>query len=185
MHRIFKKEQILTIPNLLSLLRLLMIPLIVWLYCAKQWYTAAVGVIILSGLTDVADGIIARKFGLVSDFGKILDPLADKLTQGAVIISLATKYNLMIVLIIEFVLREIIMMILGYITIKRRDSVNSAKWYGKATTVLLYTVFVVLIFFPGISPKLANALIILCILMIIISLILYSRFYYSILREKK
>lgn len=184
MHRVFKKEQILTIPNLLSLIRLLMIPLIVWLYI-KDRYTAAVIVIIISGLTDVADGIIARKCGMISDFGKILDPLADKLTQAAIIIGLATKYMLMIPLIIEFALREIIMMILGYITIRRKDSVNSSKWYGKVTTVLLYTVFVILIFFPNIPLWLANTLIILCAAMMLLALILYSRFYRRILQEKQ
>ena len=184
MHRVFKKEQILTIPNLLSLIRLLMIPLIVWLYI-KDRYTAAVIVIIISGLTDVADGIIARKCGMISDFGKILDTLADKLTQAAIIIGLATKYMLMIPLIIEFALREIIMMILGYITIRRKDSVNSSKWYGKVTTVLLYTVFVILIFFPNIPLWLANTLIILCAAMMLLALILYSRFYRRILQEKQ
>lgn len=185
MHRVFKKDQILTIPNLLSLLRLLMIPFIVWLYCFREDYTAAVLVIIISGVTDVVDGIIARKCGMVSDFGKILDPLADKLTQAALIICLATKYTLMIPLIIEFALREIIMMIFGYIVIKRTDNVNSSKWYGKATTVLLYMVFVVLIFFPAIPLWAANALIILCAAMILLSLALYSRFYLGILRKTR
>lgn len=184
MHRVFKKEQILTIPNLLSLLRLLMIPLIVRLYVREQ-YVQAVAVIIISGITDVVDGIIARKCGMVSDFGKILDPLADKLTQAAIIIGLATKYSLMIPLIIEFALRELIMTILGYITIKRKDSVNSSKWYGKVTTVLLYAVFVILIFFPGIPLWAANTLIVLCAAMILLSLILYARFYSKILSESK
>jgi len=80
MHRLFKRDQILTIPNLLSLVRLLMIPMIIWLYCEKEDYVAAAVMIVLSGLTDIADGIIARKFHLVSDLGKILDPVADKLT---------------------------------------------------------------------------------------------------------
>lgn len=184
MHRVFKKEQILTIPNLLSLLRLLMIPLILRFYIKDQ-YISAVVMIIISGITDVADGIIARKCGMVSDFGKILDPLADKLTQAAIIIGLATKYSLMIPLIVIFALREIIMMILGYITIKRKDSVNSSKWYGKITTVLLYTVFVVLIFFPGIPLWAANTLIVLCAAMILLSLTLYALFYKKILSDSK
>lgn len=85
MHRLFKRDQIFTIPNLLSLVRLLMIPMIIWLYCEKEDYVAAAVMIVLSGLTDIADGIIARKFHLVSDLGKLLDPVADKLTQAALI----------------------------------------------------------------------------------------------------
>lgn len=88
MHRLMKKEQLLTIPNLLSVVRLLLIPLIVWLYCARQEYELAVLFILLSGATDVVDGFIARRFHMVSDFGKILDPVADKLTQGALIAGL-------------------------------------------------------------------------------------------------
>ena len=122
MHRLLKKEQILTIPNLLSLVRLAMIPVIVWLYCKKEAYLAAVAMIVLSGLTDIADGIIARKCNMVSDFGKILDPVADKLTQAALILCLATRYQLMIPLIIEFALREAAMLAMGYAAIKKKDT---------------------------------------------------------------
>ena len=95
MHRIFNKDQVLTIPNLLSVIRLALIPLIVWLYVGKQAYSAAVIVILISGATDIIDGAIARRFHMVSDLGKILDPIADKLTQGAVILCLAVKYRWM------------------------------------------------------------------------------------------
>ena len=127
MHRILKKEQILTIPNFLSLLRLLMIPIIVWFYCVELRYREAVAVILLSGITDIADGIIARRFNMVSDFGKILDPIADKLTQVTLIACLISKYDLMIPLIVEFVVREFIMLVLGYLTIRKHDKVNSVE----------------------------------------------------------
>lgn len=185
MHRVLKKEQILTIPNLLSLLRLLMIPLIIWLYCGAEQYYAAVGVIVLSGLTDVADGIIARKFNMVSDFGKILDPIADKLTQGALIICLTIKHKLMIPLIIEFALREICMLVMGYITIKKQDSVNSAKWYGKVTTVVLYAVMMLLILFPQIPNAAADGMIIACGLVMLFSFVMYVRFYVQFWREAR
>ena len=73
-------RQIFTVPNILSFIRLIMIPAIIVLYF-NDYYILSVCLIALSGLTDVADGIIARKFKLVSDLGKVLDPLADKLTQ--------------------------------------------------------------------------------------------------------
>ena len=77
-----KKENILTIPNLLSLIRILLIPFIIWLYCAQKAYLCTIIVIALSGFTDIIDGKIARKFNMVSDVGKVLDPVADKLTQA-------------------------------------------------------------------------------------------------------
>lgn len=183
MHRIFRKDQILTVPNLLSLLRLMMIPLIVWLYCSKQRYYAAVIVVALSGLTDIADGIIARKFDMVSDFGKILDPIADKLTQVAMIVCLATRYRKMWSLVVIFIIKEIVMGLLGFIALKKLDEVNSAKWYGKVNTLLLYTVMGLLIMMPNISFDMANALIVLCGVSMIVSVLLYCRFYMKLLRK--
>ena len=121
MHRIFKKNDILTIPNLLSTVRLALIPLIVWLYCGAENYGAAVAMILLSGLTDVVDGMIARRFNMVSDFGKILDPVADKLTQAALLICLLFTHKLMWALIVLFTVREITMVIMGMIVIKKSD----------------------------------------------------------------
>ena len=177
MHRILKKDQIFTIPNFLSLVRLLMIPVIVRLYCVEQRYREAVLVILLSGITDIADGIIARKFNMVSDFGKILDPVADKLTQVTLIACLISKYDLMIPLIIEFVVRELIMLVLGYITIRKHDRVNSSQWFGKLTTVMLYAVMMILILFPRIQLWAANTLIVMCGITMLLSFIGYARFY--------
>lgn len=185
MHRIFKKEQILTIPNLLTLVRLVLIPLIIWLYCVRHEYGTAAAVIILSGITDIADGFIARRFNMVSDFGKIVDPIADKLTQAAVIICLTVKYKLMYGIIAVFAVKEIIMSICGLIAIKKNDCVNSAKWYGKANTVLLYTVMTVLIFFPDVPSAAANVMIIACGCMMIVSLVMYMRFYFRLFRQEK
>lgn len=184
MHRVLKKDQILTIPNLLSIVRLALIPLIVWLYVAQQEYNWAVAIILLSGATDIVDGFIARHFNMVSDFGKILDPIADKLTQAAVIICLTAKHELMYVLICLFVVKELIMGTLGFLVIRKKDSVNSAKWFGKANTVVLYVVMMLLILFPGMSDALANTLIVLCGCMMLLSLALYTRFYVRLLSDK-
>lgn len=185
MHHVFKKDQILTIPNLLSVIRLLLIPLIIWLYCGAQKYQMAVIVILLSGLTDIADGIIARKYNMVSDFGKILDPFADKLTQAALILCLTVKYKLMVPLIIEFAIRELCMLVMGCITIRKHHSVNSAKWYGKVTTVVLYAVMMILILFPGISDTAADGMIIGCGLIMLVSFFLYVRFYIQFWRREQ
>lgn len=184
-HRIMKKEQIVTIPNLLSIVRLLLIPVIVWLYCVKKHYGAAVGVILLSGLTDVADGIIARKFNMVSDFGKILDPIADKLTQGVIILCLTLKYPLMWVLIILFAIKEFGMGLMGLFILHKMDCVNSARWYGKTNTVVLYGVIILLIFFQQIPEMIANILILFCGSMVLFSFLMYLRFYRMLWRAHK
>lgn len=119
MHRIFKKDQILTIPNLLSVIRLALIPLIIWLYIVNREYNLAVLVILISGITDIVDGYIARHFNMISDFGKILDPIADKLTQAAVIICLTTKHDLMYLLIVLFAVKEMVMGTMGFLQLRR------------------------------------------------------------------
>lgn len=181
MDKLFTKKNILTIPNLLSLLRILMIPVIVWLYIKEKNYRAATAMIILSGITDVADGIIARKFNMVSDLGKILDPIADKLTQGTLIICLSLKYPKMIWLVALFVAKEFIMALLGYITIRNTDSVNSAKWYGKLSTFVLYASMILMILIPDLPVGIVDTLIVLCAAILCLSLAMYTRFYVRIL----
>ena len=185
MRRIFKRSQILTLPNLLSLFRLLLIPVIVWLYSVQKNYYAAIGVILLSGISDIVDGWIARRFAMVSDFGKILDPVADKLTQAALLVCLLSQYRLMWAVIAVFTVREIMMIVMGIVSIQKSDEVNSAKWYGKVNTVVLYGVVVLLILFPTIPTVVANLLLLLCCGVIAMSLVLYARFYYLFLKQNQ
>ncbi len=183
MNKLFSKKNILTVPNLLSIIRILLIPIIIYLYISKQDYYGAIGVIILSGLTDVADGIIARKFNMVSDFGKIIDPIADKLTQASLIICLAFKYKLMIYIICLFILREAAMSAMGIVTFIKNNCVCSSKWYGKVNTVVLYCVTVLLILFPQIEQRFANAIILFTSCVMIITFLMYMRFYKILLTE--
>lgn len=180
MHRLFKKEQVLTVPNLLSLLRLLMIPLILWLYIAKAEYILAVVVIVLSGATDILDGYIARHYNMVSDLGKIIDPVADKLTQFAMIFCLYNRYRAVRYLLALFVVKEIIMAFFGWLAIRKKDSVNSAQWFGKVATVALYGSMVILFLFPTIPEVCANALFILCGGLLLLSLVKYLMFYHKL-----
>ena len=90
------QKKIVTIPNILSFFRLCLIPVIIWLYIGEKNYLWAGIVLILSGATDLADGFIARHFHMISDLGKVLDPVADKLTQAAMLFCLCTRFPLMI-----------------------------------------------------------------------------------------
>lgn len=178
-----KKENILTIPNLLSLIRILLIPVIIWLYSVEEAYLPTILVIALSGFTDIIDGKIARKFNMVSDVGKVLDPIADKLTQAVLVICLMARYPRMRALLSLFAVKECLMLLWGYWTLKRTDTINSAKWYGKLSTVVLYAVMMVLILFVDIPEAGANALMLLCGGMMLLSLVLYGRFYHGILEQ--
>ena len=184
MKRFFSKGQILTIPNLLSVIRIAMIPVIVWLYSFEKNYYGAISVIILSGATDIIDGWIARHFHMVSDLGKALDPLADKLTQAALLLCLLAKYKLMWGLIVVFGVCELGKFALGIAIAKKHDEVTGAKWYGKVNTVVIYVIMMLLILLPDINPLYANILIRLCGVVMIIAHVLYFHLYFGILRKK-
>lgn len=185
MKRLFSKDQIFTIPNLLTLIRLLMIPVIVYLYCERQNYHGAAAMVLLSGLTDVVDGIIARKFNQVSDLGKIIDPIADKLTQVTMLYCLVTKYALMLPMLILFVVKELVMVVCGLMAMRREQKVNSAQWFGKLNTVTLYLSVGFLFFFPQTGTLAGNALIVVCACTTVFSLVKYLRFYKGILSDKQ
>ena len=176
-----KKENVLTIPNLLSLVRILLIPLIIWLYCAQKAYMHTFIVIAISGFTDIIDGKIARKFDMASDVGKVLDPIADKLTQAALVICLIARYPWMWALLALFAVKECLMLLWGYLTLKSTDTINGAKWYGKLSTVVLYAVMMILILFVDIPQAIATVLMLLCGGMMLLSLVMYGRFYHAIL----
>ena len=172
------KKDICTIPNMLSFFRILLIPVMAVLYCYYEAHEAAVVVIVISGITDILDGKIARKFNMVSDFGKFLDPLADKLTQ-------AVRYPGMRGLFVLMLVKESVLSVCAYGALKATNTVNSAKWYGKVTTATLYAVMILLFLFPDIPDQLAEAGIILCGTVIVMSMILYVKFFIQILLEKR
>ncbi len=183
MKRLLQKTQILTIPNMLSIFRIVLLPVIAWLYIGRNDIPSAIMLLIISGLSDIADGYIARKFNMVSDFGKILDPIADKLTQGVLLICLAVKYDIIFWLVGIFAVKELLMFLMGYLVFKRKDSVNSAKWYGKLNTVIIYTTIVILIIMPDIPQIAVNIIIFTCMFALLASFAMYVRFYVGLLKK--
>ena len=164
-----KNRNILTIPNLLSLLRLFMIPQLMWLYLQKQDYVQTAILLAISGATDVLDGIIARKFNMISEFGKAFDPVADKLTQMAMLYCVGNTFPEIRVLLILLVVKEAVAGVMSLISIKKTGHVQGAEWHGKAVTVLLYALIADRIV-PGL---LSNVLLIVCFGMILLSTALY------------
>ncbi len=178
-------SDILTIPNILSFLRLCLIPLIVWLYCGKEDYFWAGMVLIISGLTDLVDGFLARHFGWISDLGKILDPIADKLTQAAMLICLLLRYPLILLPFGLMVVKELFMAISGMLVIKRTGKVYGARWHGKAATVLLYAMMILHVFWGQIPALYSNISIVAATAMIAISFLLYGRNNIRVLQQHR
>lgn len=124
------------IPNILSVCRILLIPVIVILVF-NNYYILALIFFTVSALTDIIDGFIARNFDAVSNVGKLLDPLADKLTQISMIASLVFTGVIHPSILTILVIKELIM-ISGASFLYGKNVVVYSRWYGKLATVLLY-----------------------------------------------
>lgn len=177
MIKLFPDGKIWTVPNYLSLFRLILVPLIVWSYMGLQNTTLCIILLALSALSDILDGQIARRCNMISDLGKVLDPVADKLTQSCIVLCLAFTYPLLWVLLGLCLVRETCMGILGYLTIRKTGKVPGARWYGKVSTVVLYASALSMLIFEGMSSAVATMLIVLCIICVFSTLVLYTRFH--------
>ena len=177
------QSRILTIPNLLSLFRLCLIPVFMWLYCVEKNYLWTGIVLIISGLTDTVDGIIARKFNMISDLGKVLDPIADKVTRAAMLFCLLTRFPLMIAPLALMVVKEFFMGVTGLMVIQKTGKVFGADWHGKVNTWLLYAMMILHVFWYNIPDIVSKVLIGICVVMMLISLVLYGRHNLKALRE--
>jgi len=174
------------VPNALTVVRFLLIPVIV-IACAQGEYIWAIAILTLSGLTDVLDGTIARKFNLISDFGKLMDPLADKLTQVSLLTTLCIKKIIPLWILVIVILKEFCM-VSGASFLYGKELVVSSKWYGKLATVLFYLAMVVSLFVENISTamnknlgllKTTNSIIYyLAVITSIASLIMYMKAFY-------
>lgn len=166
------------IPNALTVIRFFIIPFIIY-YLVKDEYIFAFIMLFLSGITDVLDGFIARKFNLITNFGKLIDPLADKLTQIAVLCTLLFKGVIPVWIVVIVLLKEA-SMICGASFLYGRDLVVSSRWYGKAATVLFYIAIATSLIIRLFSLNYYFDIFIyyLALIMTIFSLIMYFRDFY-------
>lgn len=128
------------VPNILTIIRFLLIPLILYFIFTEQ-YIAAFIILTVSGLTDVLDGIIARRFNCITNFGKLIDPLADKATQIAILATLTFKGIIPLWMLIVVFVKEFAM-IAGASFLYGKELVVSSRWFGKLATVLFYVAIV-------------------------------------------
>lgn len=172
MSKNFKKE-IFTIPNVLSLIRLFLVPVFVWLYIFEENYFQAGIVLLISTLSDFLDGFIARRFNLITDLGKILDPVADKLTQLVVLFSLITNFPLMFYPFIVLLVKEFVSGLLRLFIIYRTELVEGASWHGKVATFFIFLTSLIHVFWGNIPEQISTPLIIISLLAMVLSFILY------------
>jgi len=167
------ENKIITIPNILTFFRLVLIPVIAWQYVVAKDYITTLWLLLLSGISDIADGFIARRFNMSSNLGKALDPVADKLTQFVMLLCLITRFKWMIVPAVLIFIKEWTSGIFGLIAIKKTHKVKGAVWHGKVTTVLLYTTIVIHVVWYNIPEIVSLILIGSCVCMMVFSFISY------------
>lgn len=176
------KKDILTIPNLLSLFRLVLIPIYIVIYLnaqdATDYYIAG-GILAVSCLTDAIDGKIARHFNMISTLGKILDPLADKITQLTLVLCLAIRYPVLWILVSLFVVKESFQLVAGFMTLRRGKMLTGALLAGKISTTVLFVSLILLVLMPNLSPVGVNIITAVDCVVLIVAFIGYARTYYT------
>jgi len=175
------KKEIWTIPNILSLLRLVLIPVYITIYLnaasGKDYFLAAM-ILAVSCLTDLIDGKIARHFNMISTLGKILDPLADKLTQFALILCLAFKHPILWYLGGLFVIKETFQLVAGSISLKRGRMLKGALLSGKICTTVLFISLIFLVLIPSLERNIVNIIAVIDVLFMLISFGIYMFTYF-------
>ena len=145
-----------TIPNVLSLFRIFLVPLFLIVYLTgheQPYFLISALILLISGITDVLDGFIARKFKMTSELGKVLDPFADKLTQIAILAALVIKHPKLIFVVAIYFAKELAMLIGGLIILKNKIPMASSKWFGKIGTLLFYVATLVIVAFPSLLTE--------------------------------
>lgn len=176
------KKDLFTIPNMLSLFRLLLIPVYVVIYlnakAAIDYYIAG-GILAVSCLTDMIDGQIARHFNMISTIGKILDPLADKITQFTLIVCLAITYPILIPLMVLFFIKEVFQLVAGFLTLRKGKMLTGALISGKISTAVLFISLIVLVMFPQIPAEAVNVIMAVDTLLLMIAFLHYAITYFT------
>lgn len=187
-HLLIKKEDWFTTPNILSYIRILMIPLYIYLYITAETlpeYYMAGGILILSGITDSLDGIIARHTGQITDLGKALDPFADKLTQIAVIGAMFIERPYILPLLILYVAKELYLLISNVLLFKKDIMMDGAMWFGKVATAIFYISMFVLVVLPQMDKAISLIIINVNMMFQLIALIGYGHWFWRQFSQSK
>ncbi len=170
------------IPNVLSLVRIVLLPIFVVLYFNDLLLWALL-MLLLSGLTDLFDGVIARRCNQITEIGKLLDPVADKLTQITVLLCLVVRYNALIPLAVICLIKEVLQAIGGWILLSKNSTIRGSKWFGKISTFLFYAVMLLIVLWKDMPASVLTVLIILVAATMLFSFFKYLQLYLKLRKE--
>lgn len=176
------KKEILTIPNLLSIFRIALIPVYLHIYLnadSPEDYTAAAVILAVSCFTDLIDGKIARKFNMITNLGKLLDPVADKLTQLALMICLSLQHRSMRILLIVFLTKEFFQFFAMIGSLRQGKALDGALMSGKISTSVLFGSLTLMVLCPNLKPKTVDLLAWVSMAFLLVAFCDYFRAYFG------
>lgn len=179
-------KEVYSIPNILCYIRIILIPVFIYAYVnakSENDYFIAAFIILLSGLTDFADGYIARRFNQVTELGKVIDPIADKLTQVAIVVALMFKIKWMIFLVVLLIIKEASMGINGLLLLRRGKKLDGALWFGKVSTAVFYLATFLIILLPMLSDGVVNILLLVSGFFMMLSFVMYNIEFFKMYKE--
>mgnify|MGYP003309506399 CR=1 FL=1 len=176
------KKEILTIPNLLSIFRIALIPVYLHIYLnadSPDDYTTAAVILAVSCLTDMVDGKIARKFNMITNLGKLLDPVADKLTQLAMIICLSARSNAIRLLLVMFLIKEFFQFFAMVASLRQGKALDGALMSGKISTTVLFASLIVMVLCPNLSERTIDIITVVSLVFLMLAFGDYVRAYFG------
>lgn len=184
----FKFRDLFTVANLVTSLRfVLVVPFV--LFFVKENYIAAGICIGLSALTDCFDGMLARALNQVTAIGKVLDPIADKVTLIAVAICMLIYMPALLPLMLVLVCKDFLMLCCGLVLLIKRIAPPAAEWYGKVATVVFYLSVGVIIFLKAVfgyeNVLLENVLFIITAIAMLFALVNYSIMFFKLIKKNR
>ena len=174
-----KFKQNFNIPNILSIMRIILIIPAVFYFLQDKYLNSAL-ILGLSGITDMLDGMIARRLNQMTRLGSMLDPVADKLTLIAVVFCIGVKFKVIMPLVIVMIIKEILMLIAGLILLNKHKLPSPAKWYGKLATIVFYFSVIVIVSLKAIWG-IENAVVTFTLMLITLILMLFALIKYFLL----
>lgn len=182
----FDKKELFSIPNLMCYFRIILIPVYCYMYITAETpkdYLWATVIVLISALTDLFDGQIARRFNMVTEFGKVLDPVADKINHAAMAVCVATKYPFMWALLALMVVKEGYMAYQGMRFLGKNKMMDGAMWFGKVCTATLFVGLVLLFFWFNMPVGVANGIILIMMCVMVFTFVKYVMYYQNMKQE--
>ena len=184
----FEKKDFFSIPNILTYIRIILVPVFVVVYINAETLAGhiwSIVIVAISALTDLLDGFIARRFNMITDWGKIVDPIADKSMQFAMLFCVVFKYHWVALLLVIYGIKEIVSLAFSGFLFTKGKHIAGAMWCGKICTVILYGVMLALIAIPNIDQHVVTILIGFSAAFMLLAFVVYMDAYFKLYREYK